>query len=502
VSTETAAERGLDGPAGAPLLTLRSRRGVALVAATVLASGVGSYDAYVVNVAVPAIGRELHGSVAAVQWTLTSYLLTVGGLLLLAGALADRYGRRRILSIGLLVMLVGSVLCALAPTIGALVAARVVQGVGAALVVPTSLALLNGSLRTGERARAIGIWAGLSTLATTVGPYAGGWLVDHRSWRSVFLLNIPLIVAALVVVRLVPERSARSSATLDVLGGLLAVVGLGGLVYALNDGAASGWLTARVLVPAAVGVVALALLVPVERRATAPMLRPSLFRSRQCSAINGATVLLYGALSAATYLLVLQCELMLGYTAAQAGAALIPSTLVFLALSPLSGALVSRFGTRWLMVIGMLLIGLSFVWLSAAQPGTSYRGAILPPALLRGLGLGLTVAPLTAAVLAAVPDEDLGEGTAVNDAAARIGAVVAIALVPALVGASSGRTWAAALERGFGPAMVVIGAVCGLAALVAGLFVSSRPTASHRFVPPAPDHGCAVPCRVEPAVTR
>jgi EmrB/QacA subfamily drug resistance transporter len=335
------------------LVALRSAAGVAVIAATVLASLIGFLDASVVNVAVPAIGRSLHASVAALQWTLTGYLLAVAALLLLSGALADHFGRRRVLAAGLVVMLAGSVVCAVAPSASALIGARVVQGIGVALVVPSSLALLNGTLRPGDRARGIGIWAGLATLGTTVGPYAGGWLTDHVSWRALFLLNPPLILAGLLVLRYVPRASrAGRPLSLDLAGAVLAVGGLGGVIYALTAGPASGWLSAPVLAASAVGVVCLTVLVPAERRQRAPMLRLSLFSSRQFSAINVMTVLLYGALYAAGYLVTLQCELKLGYSATQAGAALIPESAVFLAISPVSGTLVSRVGPRWLMVAG------------------------------------------------------------------------------------------------------------------------------------------------------
>ena len=415
-------------------------------------------------------------------------------LLLLSGALADRFGRRRVLVVGLLVMLVSSVLCAVAPSVGLLIAARVVQGVGGGLVVPSSLALLNGTLCDADRARGIGIWAGLETLGTTVGPYAGGWLVDHASWRYVFLLNPPLILASLLALRRVPEISkARGLLSLDVRGGLLAVVGLGGVIYALTAGPASGWLSPPVLITAAVGVVALAALVPVERRLRAPMLRLSLFASRQFDAINVTTVLLYGALSAASYLLVLQCELQLGYSAAQAGAALIPESAVFLVISPLSGALVSRFGPRWLMTSGILAVGAAFFWLSGVHSGASYVGTILPATLLWGLGIGVAVTPLTAAVLAAVRDADLGEASGINDAASRIGGVIAIALVPALIGASGGRSLGHALAHGYQPAMIVMGGLCAGAALIAGLFVTDRRATAPRLARWAPHDGCALP---------
>lgn len=479
-------------PAGASLTPLRSPAGVALIAGTVLASGVASYDANVVNVAVPAIGRRFDAGVAAIQWTLTSYLLAVAALLLIAGALADRFGRRRVLVIGLCVMGLASVLCASASSIDALIAARAVQGVGAALVVPTSLALLNGTLRVPDRARGIGVWAGLSTLATTAGPFAGGWLVDHASWRWVFLLNLPLIALALAALHRVSETSGtRRSLSLDALGALLAVLGLGGVIYALTDGAGAGWTSPRILIALVAGGLALVALVPAERRRRAPMLRLSLFASRQFDAINVVTVLFYGALTAAGYLLVVELELRLGYTAAQAGAALIPVTLVFLVLAPLSGALVARIGPRRPMVAGILLVGASQVWLARLHPGAGYASAFLPAALVRGVGLGLAVTPLTAAVLAAVGDADLGEASAINDAASRVGGVIAIALVPVLIGVTAGGSLAGALAEGYEPAMVVIGGLCAAGALVAWRFVSDAPGVAPRLA--APDRGCALP---------
>ena len=487
------------GPGGtsagpADLVALRSTTGVALIAATVLASMVGFLDAYVVNVAVPAIGRDLGASVTTLQWSLTAYLVTVAALLLVSGALADRFGRRRLLVTGLLVMLVSSVLCAVAPSVGALIAARVAQGVGGALVVPSSLALLNGTLRVSDRARGIGIWAGLATLGTTVGPYAGGWLVDHASWRYVFLLNLPLILLGLLALRRVPESGKSGSRlALDVSGALLAAVGLGGVIYALTDGSISGWLSAPVVITAAVGLACLAALVPVERRVRAPMLRLSLFASRQFTAINATTVLFYGGLSAAGYLLVIELQLQLGYSAVQAGAVLIPQAALFLVISPLSGGLVARVGPRRLMVAGILTVAAAFLWLSGAHAGASYALAILPAAILWGVGVGLAVTPLTAAVLAAVDDRDLGEASAINDAASRLGAVVAIAIVPALIGVGGGATLANALADGYQPAMIAIGGMCVAAAVIAGLFVSDDRTAAPRLAAPAPFHGCALP---------
>jgi MFS family permease len=360
--------------------------------------------------------------------------------------------------------------------------------------VPSSLALLNGSLRVADRARGIGVWAGASTIGTTVGPYAGGWLVDHVSWRAVFLLNIPLILAALGVLRHVPEPAGKPRPlSLDLLGGLSAVVGLGAVIYALTAGPSSGWLTGPVLVAAAVGVVALAALVPIERRQRAPMLRLSLFASRQFDAINATTLLFYGALSAASYLLVLQCELRLGYTATQAGAALIPESVVFLLVAPVSGALVARMGPRWLMASGILVVAAALLWLSQAQRGDGYVAAILPGVLLWGLGIGIAVTPLTASVLAAVSDADLGEASAINDAASRVGGVVAIALVPLLVGVSGGGGLGGALASGYEPAMVVLAGLCILAALVTARFVAAAHLAGPRLAPHPRTQSCALP---------
>lgn len=476
------------------LVALRSRTGAALIAATVLASAVGTLDANVVKVAVPTIGRDLHASLGALQWVLTGYLVTVAALLLLSGAVADRIGRRRLVTVGLFVMFASAVLCAVAPTITVLIAARVAQGVGGAMVVPSSLALLNGTLREPDRARGIGLWAGLETLATTVGPYAGGWLVVHASWRAVFLLNLPLILLALSALRGVPERTRTAGpASPDIVGAVLAVLGLGGVIYALTAGPASGWRSVSVVVSASIGVASLVALIPIERRRPDPMLRLPMFASRQFDAINIATVLLYGALGAASYLVFLECELRLGYSAAQAGAALIPESAVFLVMAPLSAAVIPIVGTRRLMACGILLVAGAFIWLSAARPGASYTQAILPGALLWGLGIGLTVTPLTAAVLASVDDAYLGAASSVNDAASRVGGVVVIALVPVLIGAVGGRSLARALANGYQPAMIAIAAICVAAALIAALFVSDTRLRGPKMAPHAPNHGCALP---------
>jgi EmrB/QacA subfamily drug resistance transporter len=483
---------------GGGLVSLRSPAGAALVAATVLASAVGFIDAFMINVAVPAIAEALDATVSQLQWVLTGYLITVAALLLLAGALADHFGRRRILVVGLVIMLVASLACAAAQGVGTLVAARLLQGTGGALVVPSSLALLNGTLIPADRAKAIGIWAGLATLSSTFGPYGGGWLVDHASWRYVFLLNLPLIIAALVVLVWVPEVSWRPRPlSLDLLGAVLAVAGLGGVIYALTEGPARGWDDPWVVVLGAVGIFGLVGLTPLERHQPRPLLRTTLFRSRQFDAINAATLLFYGALAAGSYLLVLQLQLQLGFSATAAGAALIPESVVFLTVSPFVGGLVARIGTRWPMAIGILVVGIGFTWLSTADAGDSYVSAILPGALLWGFGVGLAVAPLTAGVLAAVDDADLGEASAINDAASRVGGVIMVALVPILLGAGRARSLDGPLADGFSTAMLVMAGLCLAASLLTVVFVSRVRTPHRRL--PAPSPRVAVCLLPEPA---
>jgi MFS family permease len=254
-----------------------------------------------------------------------------------------------------------------------------------------------------------------------------------------------------------------------------------------------------VIVAAVLGIGALTALVVAEGRRQSPMLRPSLFKSRQFDAINVGTFVLYGALGAAAYLVFLQCELRLGFTAAQAGAALIPETVMFLILAPISGTLVGRFGPRWLMVVGILLVAAGLGWVSAAHRGESYAAAILPGALLWGIGIGIAVTPLTAAVLAAVPDTDLGEASGINDASARVGGLMVIALVPALIGATGGDTLAHALGGGFQPAMLIMAGLCGVAAVISAVFVSDERRRAPSSAARAPDHGSTLPVTKAPA---
>jgi Major Facilitator Superfamily len=322
--------------------------------------------------------------------------------------------------------------------------------------------------------------------------------VDHASWRYVFLLNLPLIIAALTVLAWVPEVTWRPRPlSLDLLGALLAVAGLGGVIYALTEGPGRGWDDPWVILLGAVGVIGLVGLTPLERRRPRPLLRTALFRSRQFDAINAATLLFYGALAAASYLVVLELQLQLGFSATAAGAALIPESIVFVAVSPFVGGLVARIGTKWPMAIGILVVAGGFAWLSAADAGDSYVSAILPGALLWGLGVGVAVAPLTAGVLAAVDDADLGEASAINDAASRVGGVIMVALVPILLGAGGARSLGGPLADGFSIAMRVMAGLCVAASVLTVAFVSRVRTPHRKLPTPSPRVGvCVLP---EPA---
>ncbi|MEV8376179.1 DHA2 family efflux MFS transporter permease subunit [Kribbella sp. NPDC056861] len=473
---------------------LRSTTGVAVLTATILASTIGFLDASVVGVAIPAIGSDFRAGVAELQWVVTGYLVTVAALLLVAGGLSDRYGRRRVLVVGLLITLVTSVLCALANSVGLLIAARVLQGAGGALTVPSSLALLNATLRPEDRARGIGLWAGLATLGMAIGPYAGGWLVDNASWQWLFLLNLPLIVAALLVLRRVPESvDLQHDGHLDVVGAILTAVGFGGIIYALTEGSANGWSRTPVVLAGVIGLLSVIVLFPLESRRRAPVIRLRLFQSRQFDAINVSTFLFYAALGGAGYILYLQLELQLGYSATAAGAALIPATIVFLLISPLSGALVARFGPRWPMAIGTALVGIAFLYLTALGPDSTYLTGLLPGNLLQGIGLGIAVTPLTAAVLAAVNDADLGEASAINNTVARIGGVAAIALLPALAG-GAGMSLSETISASYRPAMIATALLSFAAAGVAAIFVSRAATVGTPRIAPPPPHGCIADC--------
>lgn len=456
-------------------LAYRSGAGRWVIAITVLGSALGFLDATVVNVALPAIGADLGAGSAGLQGVLTGYLLTLSSFILVGGSYADRFGRRRVFMIGTGWFTLASIACALAPTVPVLIAARLLQGVGAALVTPGSLAIIEATFRPSDRSRAIGAWAGLSAVGAAAGPLLGGLLVDAGSWRAVFALNVPIgVVVLLVAVRHVPEsRDPDAAPGLDLLGAFLAVVGLGGLTYALIDPGRDPWRGAAL---GAGAVVALAAFVVRERRTAAPMVPMSLFAIRRFTAANLVTFAVYGALGGVLFLLVVFLQVVLGASALVAGAATLPITLAVLVLSPVMGATVERWGPRTPLVAGPALVAVGALLLSRLGPGSSVPTAVLPGVLVLGIGLGVTVTPVTAAALSSVPERHSGTASGINNATARLATLLVVAGLPGAAGLSgSGLGDAATLARGFGPAMVMAGALAASGAVTAAVMIGRAP---------------------------
>jgi EmrB/QacA subfamily drug resistance transporter len=424
--------------AGPPvLLAFGEPRARWVLAATVLGSGLAFLDGTVVNVALPRIGESLDAGVSGLQWTVNAYTLTLASLILLGGSLGDRFGRRRVFVIGVVWFAIASLACGIAPDVRTLVAARAVQGVGGALLTPGSLAILQSAFRREDRMRAIGAWSGLAGIAGAAGPLLGGYLVQTVGWRWVFLINLPVAVAVvLVATRHVPEsRDPEASHSLDLPGAALGAVGLGALTYALIAWQDRGPGSPVVLVTLVGGVAGLAGFVWRERSARAPMLPLGIFASRLFSATNAVTFAVYGALGGLFLFLVLALQVVAGFSPLAAGCALIPVTLLLLLLSSRMGALATRIGPRLPMTVGPLLAAAAAVLLAwRVDRDTTFVVDVLPAVTLFGLGMSFTVAPLTATVLAAAPDRHAGIASGVNNAVARVAGLLAVAALPLLVG--------------------------------------------------------------------
>jgi EmrB/QacA subfamily drug resistance transporter len=460
---------------------------------TVLASGVAFLDGTVVNVALPSIGREFHTGLSDLQWIIDAYLLTLGSLIVIGGSLGDLFGRRRVLVVGLVAFSLASLGCGLAPTATVLIVVRAVQGVGGALLVPSSLAVLSATIAHEDRGRAVGAWSGLGGVWTAVGPFLGGWLVDAATWRLVFLINLPIAAFTLwAALKHVPEtRDEDANRHVDLPGALTIAVGLAGVVYALIQGPAFGFGPLTIAIGVA-GVVALALFPLVELRSPNPMVPLEMFASRQFSGANLTTFAVYGALGTATFLFVVHLQRDLGYTALESGVAFLPATAIILAFSAQAGRLAQRIGPRLPMTIGPIVAGVGLALMGLVSPGTSYLTGILPAVLVFGVGLTLTVAPLTAAVLLAVEDRHLGVGSAVNNAVARIASLLAIAILPAAAGLATAST-PAAFQAGYTRALMISAALCAGGGLIA--LVTIRDGAKVRPVPHVhATQACADPC--------
>lgn len=442
-------------------MSLDSAAGRWVVGVAVLGSGMAFLDSTVVNVALPEIGRDLEASTGALQWVLNGYLLTLASLILLGGSLGDRYGRRRIFVWGAGLFAAASLLCTVAPTVEALAGARVLQGIAGALLTPGSLAMIEASFRSEDRARAIGAWSGLAGVATAFGPLLGGWLVDAVSWRAIFLINLPIgLFVASTAGRHVPEtRDAGAGGRLDLEGAALATVGLATLTYALIAGSA---------VAGAGGFAALAGFGWVEARSPSPMLPLGIFSSRQFAAANLVTFVVYAALAGTFFLLVAFLQVTLGYSPVASGAASLPVTALMLLLSPRSGALAQRIGPRLPLTVGPLVIAAAMLLMTTIDPGDAYVTAVLPAVVLFGLGLTLVVAPVTSTVLAAADSRHAGVASGVSNAVSRVGGLLAVAILPALAGLTGDRFYdPAAMADGFATAMRACAALAGAGGLLA-----------------------------------
>jgi EmrB/QacA subfamily drug resistance transporter len=470
-----------------------------VLAATILGSGMASLDGTVVNVALPRIGTDLNAGLTALQWTVNAYTLTLAGLLLLGGSLGDRLGRRRIFVFGIVWFTVASAGCTVAPDANVLVAMRALQGVGAALLTPGSLAILEAVFRREDRAAAVGSWSGLGGIATAIGPVLGGVLVGVApwGWRLVFLLNVPM--AFLVVWlsgRYVPEtRDDEASGPLDVTGVVLAAVGLALAVYGLTEGPQHGWGAVAVGCLVA-GVALLIAFVVAEGRNSHPMMPLSLFASREFSAANLVTLVVYAALSGAFFLIPVQLQRVSGFSPVEAGSALLPVTVVMLLLSARMGRVAQRIGPRWPMTIGPIVAGIGLAMLVRIGAGSTYAADVLPAVLVFALGLSATVAPLTATVLAAAPAHEVGVASAVNNDVARAAGLLAVAVLPGLAGISS-RAYdhPAALSTGFHHAVLIAAAMCAFGGLLSAAFIgkdAAMPEEARAEDPTACCHRCAI----------
>ncbi len=461
-----------------------------MLAVTVLGSGIAALDATVVNIALPTIGRDFHTGIAALQWVMTGYTLTLAAFLLIGGSLGDRFGRRKVYLIGIVWFALASAACGLAPTALFLIVTRLLQGVGAALLTPGSLAILEASFVPQDRARAIGAWSGLGGVAVAAGPLVGGYLISAASWRWIFFINLPLAAAVVGLgARHVPEsRDATVTGAIDYAGAAAAVVFLTGITFAFIEAPELGWSSPAVLTMTAIGVVGLAAFLIREHRAAAPMLPLSLFTERQFAATNAVTFIVYAALTGATFLLPVVLQVVSGYSPLASGLAFVPLTEIMLALSARSGQLAARIGPRLQMSAGPVVVGIGLGMLTLTTSGSSYVTDVLPAVVVFGLGLAITVAPLTATAMSSAPAAHSGIASAVNNDVARFGGLLAVALLPAVAGITgTAYLHPDALAAGFRTAALISGAMCAAAGLLAAFTISNPARVPRPAGVPAPE---------------
>jgi EmrB/QacA subfamily drug resistance transporter len=448
-----------------------------VLAVTVLGSGMAFLDGTVVNVALPDIGRDLNASTSQLQWILNGYVLTLASLILLGGSLGDRYGRRRIYILGIGLFTLSSLLCALAPTVELLIAARLLQGIGGALLTPGSLAMIESSFQPSDRSRAIGAWSGMSGVASALGPLLGGYLVEAVSWRAVFLINIPvgLFVIAMASRHLPETRDPTASGHLDFRGAALGALGLAGTTYALIEAPGQG-ASALVLVAGIGGVLALLGFFFTEHSSPNPMMPLGMFSSRQFSGANLVTFLVYAALGGFFFLFVSFLQISMGYSPIGAGAASMPVTVLMLVLSARSGALAQRIGARIPLTVGPLVIALGLLLMTGFEPGDSYVTDVLPAVIVFGLGLTLVVAPVTSTVMAAADAQHAGVASGINNAVSRVGGLLAVAVLPVIAGLTGDSFYdPAKMTDGFHTAMLACAGLSAVGGIVAWLTISPAP---------------------------
>jgi EmrB/QacA subfamily drug resistance transporter len=433
----------------------------------------------VVSVAIPAIGRDIGLGIAGLQWVMNCYLLTQSALMNFGGALGDRSSRPRIFAIGLIGFAVSSICCGLAPNIVLLIAARIIQGIAGALVVPNSLALLEEFFHGEARGIAIGKWSAWSAVSTALGPLAGGWLVDAASWRFVFFSVVPFAAAAAWIAlhhaSAADRVTKRESSSLDYAGAVLATLGLAGVVGALIIGPDAGFTSPLVLASLIAGLLLLGGFVFVESRAESPLLPLDVFGHREFVAANLNTLFVYASLNGLFFLLMLQLQNGLGYSALVAGASLLPVNALLLVISPRAGHLAERIGARIPMAAGSLIAAVGMLLFTRVKPGASYLTTLLPALIVFGIGLGLLVAPLTTVALRSLGEKRAGIASGVNNAAARLAGLLATAAIPVAAGlGGSHRPSGPALAGAFARAMVICAVLCGIGALVAATMISGK----------------------------
>ncbi|MCB1256060.1 MAG: MFS transporter [Microthrixaceae bacterium] len=439
--------------------------------ATILGSGIVFLDGTIVNVALPSISKDMSADFKALQWVLNGYMVTLTALLLVGGGLGDRLGRRKVFVWGLAGFTAASVVCGIAPTPGVLIAARAAQGIGGALLVPGSLAIIGSVFHPDDRGRAIGLWSGLAGVATSIGPFVAGWLIDLASWRAAFFLNVPLaICAGWAAVKHVPDTKSPQSGGLDIAGAMTATAGLAAISYAAIDHSGIDAVVAGV-----VGSVLIIAFVIIQHRGKYPMMPLTLFRSAQFSGTNLATLAIYGALAVSMFLITLQLQVTLNYSALEAGAALAPFSALLLLFSARAGDLGQRLGPRIPLTVGPAISAIGLIMLASLSKGSGYLGSVLPGVVIFGAGMTLLIAPLTAAVLASVDDSRSGIASGINNAASRLAGLLAVAIIPAAAGISASDTLGEDLKAGYRGAMIISAGLMIVGSVIAFGLVRSRP---------------------------